>query len=214
MIIYFLGRWLNVITKDRFVLSPMRVQLPLFFYIRFFSFGLILETIVRLYNYHDWIQLRPHLIHCFAFQIHLILYGYSLLHFFIDWVIRGFACIKKVLIWLQINLSSLILWGLINLSKKFMVLISGLYFWSQISYIIPLECRFDYLIFMNSRITETSVVSCKSGNKNFLFFWILFCLLPKFLGTPFAFGNYLLIKAIDRHPSAVLILRTSGEINL
>lgn len=64
-------------------------------------------------------------------------------------------------------------------------------------------CRFDSLIFMNSRATEASVVSCESGNDSDLcFFWILFCLLPKFLGSPFAYVNFLLIKAVDRSPSA------------
>ncbi|KAL6132926.1 hypothetical protein ACLB2K_065165 [Fragaria x ananassa] len=69
----------------------------------------------------------------------------------------------------------------------------------------------DSLIFMNSRATEASVFPCQSGNKNSLFFtWILFCLWPKFLGTPFAFVNFLLVKAIDRSPSGALVLATFG----
>ncbi|PON32109.1 hypothetical protein PanWU01x14_364100 [Parasponia andersonii] len=67
---------------------------------------------------------------------------------------------------------------------------------------------------MNSTTTEVSVVSCKSGNKNDLcFYWILFSLLPKFLGTPFAFVNFLLIKAIDRSPSKVGLWEAFEEIN-
>lgn len=67
---------------------------------------------------------------------------------------------------------------------------------------------------MNSRTIEVSVVSCKSGNKNDLcFLWIFLCLLPKFLGTAFAYVNFLLIKAIDRSPSAVWVLGVSGEVN-
>ncbi|KAM1353437.1 hypothetical protein COP2_033965 [Malus domestica] len=67
--------------------------------------------------------------------------------------------------------------------------------------------RFDSLLFMNSRTSEASVFSCKSGNKNNLFFvWILFCLLPKFLGTPFAIVNL----AIDRCPSRALAVETFG----
>ncbi|RXI01586.1 hypothetical protein DVH24_014935, partial [Malus domestica] len=66
---------------------------------------------------------------------------------------------------------------------------------------------FDSLLFMNSRTSEASVFSCKSGNKNNLFFvWILFCLLPKFLGTPFAIVNL----AIDRCPSRALAVETFG----
>ncbi|KAB2630407.1 hypothetical protein D8674_007926 [Pyrus ussuriensis x Pyrus communis] len=66
---------------------------------------------------------------------------------------------------------------------------------------------FPSLIFMNSRTAEASVFSCKSGNKNNLFFvWILFCLLPKFLGTPFAIVNL----AIDRIPSRALAVETFG----
>ncbi|KAJ6913408.1 hypothetical protein NC651_015810 [Populus alba x Populus x berolinensis] len=73
---------------------------------------------------------------------------------------------------------------------------------------------FDGLIFMNSSTTGASTVSCKSGNKNNFFFWILFCLLPKFLGTPIAYVNFLLIKATDRRPSVVRVLDTCGEITL
>jgi len=67
---------------------------------------------------------------------------------------------------------------------------------------------------MNSSTTGASTVSCKSGNKNNLFFWILFCLLPKFLGDFIAYVNFLLIKAIDRCPSVVCVLDTCGEIVL
>ncbi|KAI5326110.1 hypothetical protein L3X38_035184 [Prunus dulcis] len=71
--------------------------------------------------------------------------------------------------------------------------------------------RSDSLIFMNSRTTEVSVFSCKSGNRNNPFFiWILFCLLPKFQGTPFAFVSFLLVKAIDRSPSGALAFETFG----
>ncbi|KAK4834413.1 hypothetical protein QYF36_022129 [Acer negundo] len=73
--------------------------------------------------------------------------------------------------------------------------------------------RFDNLIFMNLTTTGASAVSCKSGNKNYFFSWILFCLLPKFLGTPIAYVPFLLIKAIDRSPSStVLCLENFGEI--
>ncbi|KAK7294884.1 hypothetical protein RJT34_17783 [Clitoria ternatea] len=63
-------------------------------------------------------------------------------------------------------------------------------------------------IFMSSTITGAYFVSCDSGNNNcdnLLFCWILLCLLPKFLGTPFAYINFLLIQAIDRSPSAVAV---------
>ncbi|KAK1563276.1 hypothetical protein Q3G72_025310 [Acer saccharum] len=73
--------------------------------------------------------------------------------------------------------------------------------------------RFDNLIFMNLTTAGASAVSCKSGNKNHFFSWILFCLLPKFLGTPIAYVPFLLIKAIDRSPSSiVLCLENFGEI--
>ncbi|OMP10177.1 hypothetical protein COLO4_04757 [Corchorus olitorius] len=57
------------------------------------------------------------------------------------------------------------------------------------------------MIFMNSTTTGASTVSCISGNKNNFFFWILFCLLPKFLGTPITYVNFIVIKATDRSPS-------------
>ncbi|WJX82335.1 Serine/threonine-protein kinase AtPK2/AtPK19 [Trifolium repens] len=60
---------------------------------------------------------------------------------------------------------------------------------------------------MSSTTTGAYLVSCNSGNKNnSLFCWILICLLPKFLGTAFAYINFLLIHAIDRSPSAVRVL--------
>ncbi|KAF5750729.1 hypothetical protein HS088_TW03G01068 [Tripterygium wilfordii] len=62
----------------------------------------------------------------------------------------------------------------------------------------------ENLILMNSTTAGVFTVSCKSGNKN-NFFCALFCLLPKFLGTSFAFMNYVLIKAVDRSPSALVI---------
>uniref|UniRef100_A0A3Q7IJ74 Uncharacterized protein n=1 Tax=Solanum lycopersicum TaxID=4081 RepID=A0A3Q7IJ74_SOLLC len=43
--------------------------------------------------------------------------------------------------------------------------------------------RFDFRIFMNTRTTVVSAVSCKSGNKNGFFCWILLCLLSKFFKT-------------------------------
>ncbi|KAI9108135.1 hypothetical protein K1719_021008 [Acacia pycnantha] len=58
-------------------------------------------------------------------------------------------------------------------------------------------------IFMSSTTTGPYSVSCASGNKNNLFCWILLSLLPKYLGTPFARFNFLLIQAIDRSPSAL-----------
>ncbi|KAK4268390.1 hypothetical protein QN277_025056 [Acacia crassicarpa] len=58
-------------------------------------------------------------------------------------------------------------------------------------------------IFMSSTTTGPFSVSCAAGNKNSLFCWILLSLLPKYLGTPFARFNFLLIQAIDRSPSAV-----------
>ena len=97
--------------------------------------------------------------------------------------------------------------ALLRVKKIFFFLVSIWDYLLILSFVLTLNCRFDNLIFMNSRLTETSVVSCKSGNNNNnLFFWILFCLLPKFLGTPFAYGNFLLLKAIDRSPSAVRVL--------
>jgi len=66
---------------------------------------------------------------------------------------------------------------------------------------------------MSSTTTGAYLVSCYSGNKNNgLFCWILICLLPKFLGTAFAYINFLLIQAIDRSPSAVRVL--FGPFNL
>ena len=101
----------------------------------------------------------------------------------------------------------LLLEKLCSMLKRFFFLVSIWDYLLILSFVLTLNCRFDNLIFMNSRLTETSVVSCKSGNNNNnLFFWILFCLLPKFLGTPFAYGNFLLLKAIDRSPSAVRVL--------
>ena len=70
-------------------------------------------------------------------------------------------------------------------------------------------------IFMSSTNTGAYFVSCDSGNKNSLLFcWILLCLLPKFLGTPFAYINFLLIQAVDRSESAVGVLGNLGVINL
>ncbi|KAK6943279.1 hypothetical protein RJ641_028656 [Dillenia turbinata] len=68
--------------------------------------------------------------------------------------------------------------------------------------------RSDSLIFVNSRLTEASIVSCNSGNS---FFWILFCLLPMFLGAPIEYSDFLLDKAVDRSPAAVCILGFFGE---
>ena len=65
---------------------------------------------------------------------------------------------------------------------------------------------------MNSTTTVASIVSCKSGNKNDLFFWILVCLLPKFFKTPTASVNFLLIKGIDRTPLGLCHLRSFEEI--
>lgn len=68
---------------------------------------------------------------------------------------------------------------------------------------------------MSSATTGAYFVSCVSGNKNDdLFCSVLLCLLPKFLGTPFAFINFLLIQAIDRSPSAVGVLGNFGVVNL
>lgn len=67
---------------------------------------------------------------------------------------------------------------------------------------------------MSSRITVGSVVSCESGNKNSLYLWILLSLLPKFLGTAFAYVNFLLIKAIDRSPPAVCDLKIIGKTDV
>lgn len=68
---------------------------------------------------------------------------------------------------------------------------------------------------MSSATTGAYFVSCVSGNKNDdLFCWVLLCLLPKFLGTPFAYINFLLIQAIDRSPSAVEVLGNFGVVNL
>ncbi|TKY65659.1 hypothetical protein E2542_SST08519 [Spatholobus suberectus] len=68
---------------------------------------------------------------------------------------------------------------------------------------------------MSSTTTGAYFVSCVSGNKNNdLFCWVLLCLLPKFLGTPFAYINFLLIQAIDRSPSAVGVLGNFGVVNL
>ncbi|KAK5832742.1 hypothetical protein PVK06_016545 [Gossypium arboreum] len=61
---------------------------------------------------------------------------------------------------------------------------------------------FANLIFMNSSSTVASTVSCKLGNKNDFLVWILACLLRSFLGTPVAFINFHLFKAIVRCPSS------------
>ncbi|KAF5199382.1 hypothetical protein FRX31_011031, partial [Thalictrum thalictroides] len=72
--------------------------------------------------------------------------------------------------------------------------------------------KIENLIFMNSRSTVASSVSCKAGNKNDFFFWILVCLLPKFLGLSIACVNFQLFKAIIRIPSSsVSVLTTFGE---
>ncbi|KAF7825405.1 serine/threonine-protein kinase AtPK2/AtPK19-like [Senna tora] len=63
---------------------------------------------------------------------------------------------------------------------------------------------------MNSTTAGSYSVSCVSGNKNCLFCWILLSLLPKYLGTPFARINFLLIQAIDRSPSAYSGLTKTG----
>ncbi|KAG2406208.1 uncharacterized protein HKW66_Vig0054640 [Vigna angularis] len=63
---------------------------------------------------------------------------------------------------------------------------------------------------MSSATTGAYFVSCVSGNKNDLLCWVLLFLLPKFLGTPFAYINFLLIQAIDRSPSAVGVLGNFG----
>lgn len=84
---------------------------------------------------------------------------------------------------------------------------------SFLFFLVELKCRLSIRIFMSSTTTGAYLVSCYSGNKNNgLFCWILICLLPKFLGTAFAFINFLLIQAIDRSPSAVRVL--FGPINL
>ncbi|KAL2330521.1 hypothetical protein Fmac_018102 [Flemingia macrophylla] len=71
------------------------------------------------------------------------------------------------------------------------------------------------LIFMSSTTNGGHFVSCVSENKNNdLFCWVLLCLLPKFLGTPCAFINFLLIQAIDRNQSAVGVLGNAGVVNL
>ncbi|RYQ83546.1 hypothetical protein Ahy_B10g102271 isoform C [Arachis hypogaea] len=70
-------------------------------------------------------------------------------------------------------------------------------------------------IFMSSTTTGAFFVSCDSGNNNSLLFcWILLSLLPKFLGTPFAYINFLLIQAVDRKESAVGFLGNFGVISL
>ncbi|KAK9186809.1 hypothetical protein WN944_018198 [Citrus x changshan-huyou] len=75
--------------------------------------------------------------------------------------------------------------------------------------------QLNYVIFMNSRSTVAFTVSCKSGNKNDFFYWILVCLPPTFLGTLIAYVNFFLFKAIVRCPSSSLrILETFGEICL
>ncbi|KAJ8570941.1 hypothetical protein K7X08_037913 [Anisodus acutangulus] len=48
---------------------------------------------------------------------------------------------------------------------------------------LPVLPRFDFSIFMNTRTTVVSAVSCKSGNNNGFFCWILLCLLSKFFKT-------------------------------
>ncbi|KAL5711493.1 non-specific serine/threonine protein kinase [Ranunculus cassubicifolius] len=63
------------------------------------------------------------------------------------------------------------------------------------------EFSFEQLIFMNSRSTVASSVSCQAGSKND-FSSILVCLLPKFLGLSFAHVNFHLFKAIIRNPSS------------
>ncbi|PSS32760.1 Serine/threonine-protein kinase [Actinidia chinensis var. chinensis] len=51
---------------------------------------------------------------------------------------------------------------------------------------------------MNSRISVASAVSCKLGNTNNFFFWILVCLLSKFFKNPTANVNFCLFNDIDR----------------
>ncbi|CAN1134148.1 hypothetical protein LINPERHAP2_LOCUS8086 [Linum perenne] len=68
----------------------------------------------------------------------------------------------------------------------------------------------ESLTFMNSTTSGAFTVSCASGNKNknnnsLFFCWILFCLLPKFLGTPIVYVSFLLIKAIDRSSGDITI---------
>ncbi|KAI4353566.1 hypothetical protein L6164_002505 [Bauhinia variegata] len=84
---------------------------------------------------------------------------------------------------------------------------------SSFLHVLPRNPQIVYWIFMNSKAIGASLVSCVSGNKNNLS-WILLCLLPKYLGTPFAYANFLLIQAVDRSPSAVGVLGNFGVINL
>lgn len=68
---------------------------------------------------------------------------------------------------------------------------------------------------MSSATTGAYFVSCVAGNKNNdLLCWVLLFLLPKFLGTPFAYINFLLIQAIDRSPTAVGVLGNFGVVHL
>lgn len=85
----------------------------------------------------------------------------------------------------------------------------------ELTLFFPLNFSFDILIFMNSTSTVTSTVSCQLGNKNNFFFWILVCLLPRFLGNPVEYVNFQLLKAIVRCPSSsVRILESFGEAHL
>lgn len=76
---------------------------------------------------------------------------------------------------------------------------------------LTLNCRLDCVIFMNLKDIGASTVSCYSGNKNHFFSWILFCLLPKFLGTPIAYVPFFFIKVVDSSPSSAFVLDNSGE---
>ncbi|XXG42848.1 hypothetical protein AAC387_Pa01g3023 [Persea americana] len=67
--------------------------------------------------------------------------------------------------------------------------------------------RYSSSIFMSSRRTVASSVSCKLGN-----FWILVCLLPGFLGAPVVFENFQLLKATVRDPSSLTpVFNAFGE---
>ncbi|KAK4382909.1 Methylesterase 17 [Sesamum angolense] len=72
-------------------------------------------------------------------------------------------------------------------------------------FFLVVSCR-DCLIFMNSRSPVASAVSCQTGNKNKFLLWILCCFFPRFFGSPVAFVNFLLFKAIVRWPSPSVLI--------
>ncbi|KAL0403001.1 UNVERIFIED_CONTAM: Serine/threonine-protein kinase AtPK2/AtPK19 [Sesamum radiatum] len=62
---------------------------------------------------------------------------------------------------------------------------------------------------MNSRSPVASAVSCQTGNKNKFLLWILCCFFPRFFGSPVAFVNFLLFKAIVSYDEPAVVYSRS-----